>query len=111
MGLNGTEIAQVLGQDANGYPAAARANATTQQIANLAGNGKYRGTFTINGTSNVTVSNTLMTTSTPVVISLNTVGGTVGAIPVIKTISPGVNFVVAGTASDTSTYNYAILGS
>jgi len=44
-----------------------------------------------------------------VLISLNTVGGTVGAIPKVTTITAGTSFTVAGTASDTSTYNWAII--
>lgn len=67
------------------------------------------GTFTANGASSVTVVNTLITANSSVVITLKTVGGTVGAIPAIKTITPGTGFTVAGTASDTSVYNYKII--
>jgi len=67
------------------------------------------GTFTCNGTTPVTVSNTSVAISDAIIISLNTVGGTVGATPAIKTITASTGFTVAGTASDTSVYNYAII--
>lgn len=67
------------------------------------------GTFTCNGTNAVTVANKLVTPNSAIVITLKTVGGTVGAIPSIKTITPGTGFTVSGTASDTSVYNYTIL--
>lgn len=68
------------------------------------------GTFTCNGTSPVTVTNPKITPQSQVLITLKTVGGTVGAIPSVKTITPGTGFTVSGTASDTSIYNYAIIG-
>jgi hypothetical protein len=67
------------------------------------------GTFVANGASAVTVSNTAIEATDAIIISLNTVGGTVGAVPAVKTLTPGTGFTVAGTASDTSTYNYAII--
>jgi hypothetical protein len=67
------------------------------------------GTFTCNGTSAVTVVSTAITANSSVVITLKTVGGTVGAIPSIKTITAGTGFTVSGTASDTSIYNYKII--
>jgi hypothetical protein len=68
------------------------------------------GTFVANGASSVTVANANVTATSIILISLNTVGGTVGAIPAVKTITVGTGFTVAGTAADTSTYNYIILG-
>lgn len=67
------------------------------------------GTFTANGASNVTVANTAVTADSIIVFTLKTVGGTVGAYPAIKTITPGTGFAVAATASDTSVYNYRII--
>jgi len=64
------------------------------------------GTVTLNGATPVTVANADFTANTPVVFTLKTVGGTVGAYPSIKTVTPGTGFTVAGTASDTSIYNY-----
>lgn len=70
---------------------------------------KLSGTFTANGASAVTVADTRITANSVVVITLATVGGTVGAIPALKTVTPGTGFTVAGTASDTSVYNYLII--
>lgn len=67
------------------------------------------GTFVLNGATPVSVANTSFDKTSAVVISLNTVGGTVGALPTIQTVSDGVGFTVAGTIGDTSTYNYALL--
>lgn len=67
------------------------------------------GTVVINGVTPVTVTNANITKSSIVLFGLNTVGGTVGAIPTVKTITEGTSFTVAGTASDTSTYNYVII--
>lgn len=71
-------------------------------------NGKC-GTFVANGTTPVTISNTSIAITDTISISLNTVGGTVGAQPVVATITAGVGFTVVCTDSDTSTYNYAIV--
>lgn len=67
------------------------------------------GTFVANGTTPVTVSNTNVAVTDAIIVSLNTVGGTVGAVPSVKTITASTGFTIAGTASDTSTYNYAII--
>ena len=67
------------------------------------------GTFVANGTTPVTVSNTNVAISDAIIISLNTVGGTVGVQPHVATITAATGFTVVCTASDTSTYNYAIL--
>lgn len=71
-------------------------------------NGKV-GTFALTGVTPVTVANTSIAITDAIVISLNTVGGTVGAVPAIQTITASTGFTVAGTALDTSTYNYAII--
>lgn len=69
------------------------------------------GTFVANNATPVTVADTRITASSVVVITLKTVGGTVGAsAPAIKTITPGTGFTVTALASDTSTYNYQIIG-
>ena len=67
------------------------------------------GTFTLNGSTPVTVNNTNVAISDAIIISLNTVGGTVGAHPAIQTITAATGYTVAGTAGDTSVYNYAII--
>lgn len=71
-------------------------------------NGKC-GTFVCNGVTPVTVNNTSIAVTDTIIISLNTVGGSVGAVPAIQTITASTGFTVAGTAADTSTYNYAII--
>ena len=68
----------------------------------------YFGTFVCNGATPVTVVEPNLTANSMISISLRTVGGTVGAIPVPQTVTPGTGFTIAGTASDTSTYNYQI---
>lgn len=68
------------------------------------------GTFVANGATPVTVANAAFGGKSNVIFTLNTVGGTVGAYPSIKTVTPGTGFTVACTASDTSTYAYLILG-
>lgn len=71
-------------------------------------NGKC-GTFTANGVTPVTVSNTSIAITDIIMISLNTVGGTVGVQPHVATITASTGFTVVCTALDTSTYNYAII--
>lgn len=68
------------------------------------------GTFTANGATPVTVTDARFTDNSQVSITLKTVGGTVGAIPHLATVTPGTGFTVVGTASDTSVYNYEIRG-
>lgn len=67
------------------------------------------GTFTINGVTPVTVSNNNVTANSIIICCLKTISGTVGAIPAVKTITPGTGFTIAGTASDASLYNFAII--
>ena len=67
------------------------------------------GTFTANGASSVTVTDANIAVGSQVLITLNTVSGTVGAIPHLATITAGTSFTVVGTASDTSVYTYWIL--
>ena len=67
------------------------------------------GTFTCNGVTPVTVADTNVTANSNIVVTLKTVGGTVGATPAVKTITAGTGFTIAGTASDTSVYNYLII--
>lgn len=69
------------------------------------------GTAIANGATPVTVANTNVTANSIVMFTLKTVGGTVSPNALnVLTITPGTGFTFAGTASDTSTYNYAIIG-
>ncbi len=70
----------------------------------------HSGTFTIAGTGTVTVADTNITTASSIDITLKNVGGTVGAVPAIQTITAGVGFTVKGTTADLSIYNYTING-
>lgn len=86
------------------------AGATANQIANSVGTGAgLAGTFTLNGATPVTVANANLAVGDIIVYSLRTVGGTVGAHPSVKTRTNGTGFTVAGTASDTSIFDYRIL--
>lgn len=67
------------------------------------------GTFTLNGSTPVTVTNSSVAITDGIFFSLNTIGGTVGVYPTIATITAGVGFTVAGTALDSSVYNYSII--
>ena len=73
------------------------------------GRDNLTGTFTLNGATNVVVNNANLAVGDLVVYSLRTVGGTVGTHPVMKTRTNGTGFAVAGTASDTSIYDYRIM--
>lgn len=66
------------------------------------------GTFVVNGTTPVTISAASIVITDILISSLNTVGGTVGALPAVKTITAG-QLTVAASASDTSTYNYILV--
>ena len=76
------------------------------QVSAVAANG---GTVTLNSGSAVTVANTNVTANSIILLTLKTVGGTVAA-PYVATITPGTGFTVNGGGSDTSVYNYLILG-
>lgn len=71
-------------------------------------NGKA-GTVTLNGVTPVAVATTAFKDTSVVIFGLKTVGGTVGAYPVLQTATPNTGFTVAGTAADTSVYSWIIL--
>lgn len=66
------------------------------------------GTFTC-AISAATVANTNVDAGSNILMTLKTVGGTVAA-PFVATITAGTGFTVTCGGSDTSTYNYIILG-
>jgi hypothetical protein len=74
----------------------------------VGGNTPLQGTFTMNGATPVVVANANLQAGDMVQFMLRTPGGTVGAYPSIKTRTNGTGFTVAGTASDTSVYEYRI---
>jgi hypothetical protein len=66
--------------------------------------------FVCNGATPVTVAYPGLTANSFVLPTLGTAGGTVGALPAVKTVTPGTGFTIAGTALDTSTYLLLIIG-
>ena len=72
------------------------------------GRDNLTGTFTLNGATNVVVNNANLAVGDIINYSLRTVGGTVGTYPVVKIRTNGTGFQVAGTAADTSVYDYRI---
>lgn len=76
------------------------------QSAKLPLNG---GTVTCTAGGDITVSNTAVDAGSLVILTLKTAGGTVAA-PFIKTITTSTGFVVTCGGSDTSVYNYLIIG-
>ena len=93
----GTQIKALIAADNVTFSAATK-GPTLKQGAN----GRV-GTFVANGVTPVTVSNTIVAITDAIIISLNTVGGTVGLHPVIATITASTGFTVVCTAGDTST--------
>jgi hypothetical protein len=75
------------------------------QSAKLPLNG---GSFTC-AASTATVANSNVDAGSLIVLTLKTVGGTVAA-PFIATITAGTGFTVTCGGSDTSIYNYLIIG-
>lgn len=66
------------------------------------------GTFTCSGSA-ATITNSKVTANSIILYTLKTVGGTV-AQPFIATITAGTGATVTCGGSDTSTYNYFVLG-
>lgn len=86
-------------------------NLVTGQAATTTSHVETGGTFVANGASAVTVAEPNITANSGVLITLKTVGGTVSVVgPTLATITPGTGFTVVAQASDTSTYNYLVLG-
>lgn len=77
--------------------------------AQVAGIPVSGGTFTANSGTPVTVSNTKVTANSVILFGLKTVGGTPAA-PFLATVTPGTGFTVNSGGSDTSVYNYLVLG-
>lgn len=107
MALTGNELVYLQAAQPNGAASSVAEPASVQSIAGLAV--LKRGTFVANGATPVTVAYAAVAKATMIVFSLNTVGGTVGAVPTIQTLTAGTGFTVAASASDTSTYNWAAL--
>lgn len=67
------------------------------------------GTFVCTGGGTITITNARVTANTVVMFGLKTVGGT-PAMPFMATVTAGTGFTATCGGSDTSTYNYVILG-
>lgn len=68
------------------------------------------GTFQANSGAAVTVANPYVDANSVIVFGLKTVGGTVNGGPYLVTVTPGTGFTVNSGSTDSSTYNYWILG-
>jgi hypothetical protein len=68
-----------------------------------------KGTFICTAGGTITITNANEATTSDVVISLKTVGGTISTAPAMNGITAGTGFTVLCGAADTSTYNYNIL--
>jgi hypothetical protein len=67
-----------------------------------------KGTGTLNGTTPVVITNALVAANDAILLTRLVSAGTPGHFGV-GTITPGVSFTVVGTASDTSTFSWAIV--
>ncbi len=67
------------------------------------------GTFTCTGGGTITVSNTNVTANSVFLFGAKTIGGT-PANPIVSTVTPGTSFVATCGGSDTTIYNYIVLG-
>ena len=81
-------------------------NTSGPQSARLPLNG---GTFTCTGGGTITVANANVDSGSLINMTLKTVGGTVAA-PFVATITPGTGFAATCGGSDTSVYNYLVIG-
>lgn len=68
-----------------------------------------KGTFVCTSGGSITVANTNAAITSNILITLNTVGGTVSTAPAVSAITAATSFVAKCATSDTSTYNYTIL--
>ena len=68
-----------------------------------------RGTVVANGATAVAVALPSIEVASHIILSLNTVGGTLPAqTPYISAIAQGTGFSIKSLALDTSTYNYVV---
>ena len=70
--------------------------------------GRLKDTVVVTGTTPVAIVNAGIDANSIIIFGLSTVGGTVGAIPNVKTITNG-SCTIKATASDTSVYNFVVL--
>lgn len=86
-------------------------NTTTGQLSPIDYDlATMNGTVTLNGATDVVVANATVTANSVIPFTFKTLGGTQGAQPKVTAITAGTGFSVAGTALDTSVYNYRVFG-
>lgn len=68
------------------------------------------GTFTANGSTEVIIAEPGVTANSVILIGLKTSGGTINGGPFIFTVTPGTGFSIKSGSTDTSVYNYIVLG-
>lgn len=68
------------------------------------------GTFTATGATEVVISNTNIGANSVVTYGLKTAAGTIAGAPYMSSVTAGTSFGVKAGASDTSVYNYTIIG-
>lgn len=103
--------AATYGGSSNTFTNALTMGTAAQGLVLKQGSNGLCGTFVANGVTPVTVSSSAIAVTDAIIISLNTIGGTVGVQPHVATITAATSFTVVCTASDTSTYNWAIIKS
>jgi hypothetical protein len=70
-------------------------------------NNYLRGTVTANGTTPVSVSNSLVSSNSIIVLNRNSTA--VNTLPAfVSSLTPGTGFTIVNTVADTSTYNFLI---
>ena len=67
-----------------------------------------KGTFVCTAAGSIVVTNSNFISTSDVIITMNTPGGTITTPPAYKTLTSGTSFTVLCGATDTSTYNYSI---
>lgn len=67
-----------------------------------------RGTVTVNGVTNVSVTNSEVTANSVIILTVKTIGGTMRN-AYVSSVTPGTGFTVRSLTGDTSVYNYLII--
>jgi hypothetical protein len=71
-------------------------------------NNYIRGTVTANGTTAVSVSNSLVQANSIIVLNRNSTSATSTLPAFVSSLTPGTGFTIVNTVLDSSTYNYLI---
>lgn len=110
-GRSYSEVLSDIGAQANGGSISTTfiASQITANSLYLKTTGWNAGTFVANGATPVDISRIATSINDVIIISLNTIGGTVGAQPVVTSVTADTGFSVTATAGDTSTYNYVVI--